>query len=73
MPIMSWQDDRQGIKLDWSHILPIPILNLMEQHALKNVRNFLNTSIYSYLETSGDQSSMINLNVLHFFFNTSVD
>jgi hypothetical protein len=24
----------------------------MEQHALKNVNNFLNTNIYSYLETA---------------------
>ncbi len=29
----------------------------MEQHTLKNVSNCLNTSIYSYLETSGGQSS----------------
>jgi hypothetical protein len=29
----------------------------MEQHALKNVNNCLNTSIYSYLETSGGQIS----------------
>ncbi len=29
----------------------------MEEHALKNVNNYLNTNIYSYLETSGGQSS----------------
>jgi hypothetical protein len=29
----------------------------MEQHALKNVNNCLNINIYSYLETSGGQSS----------------
>ena len=29
----------------------------MEQYSLKNVNNFLNTNIYSYLETSGGQSS----------------
>jgi hypothetical protein len=29
----------------------------MEQHALKNVNNCLNTNIYSYLESSGGQSS----------------
>ncbi len=29
----------------------------MEHHALKNVNNCLNTNIYSYLETSGGQSS----------------
>ena len=29
----------------------------MEQHTLKNVSNCVNTNIYSYLETSGGQSS----------------
>ena len=29
----------------------------MEQHALKNVNNCLNTIVYSSLETSGGQSS----------------
>jgi hypothetical protein len=29
----------------------------MEQHTLKNVSNCLKTNIYSYLETSGGQSS----------------
>jgi hypothetical protein len=36
----------------------------MEQHALENV--------YSYLETSGGQSSSLYLNALH-FYNTSVN
>jgi hypothetical protein len=45
---------------------------LMEQHALKNVNNCLNTNIYSYLETSGGQSSNLYLNFVH-FFNTSVN
>jgi hypothetical protein len=44
----------------------------MEQYALQNVNNCLNTSIYSYLETSGGQSSDPYLNVFH-FFNTRVD
>jgi hypothetical protein len=44
----------------------------MEQHALKYVYNWLNTNIYSYLETSGGQSSNLYLNVVH-FFNTSVN
>jgi hypothetical protein len=44
----------------------------MEQRALKNVNNDLNTNIYSYLETSGGQSSNTYLNVVH-FFNTSVN
>ncbi len=37
---------------------------------LKNVNNYLKTNIYSYLETSGGQSSNLYLNVVH-FFNTS--
>jgi hypothetical protein len=38
----------------------------MEQRTLKNVNNHLNINIYSYLETSGGQSSNIFLNVVHF-------
>ena len=45
---------------------------LMEQHTLKNVNNYLNTNIYSYLETSGGQNYNQYLNVVH-FFNTSVN
>jgi hypothetical protein len=44
----------------------------MEQCTLRNVNNYLNTNIYSYLETSGGQSSNLNLKVAH-FFNTSVN
>jgi hypothetical protein len=36
----------------------------MEQRALKNVNNCLNTNNYSYLETSGGQSSNLYLNVV---------
>jgi hypothetical protein len=43
----------------------------MEERALKNVNTFLNTNIYSYLETSGGQSSNLHLNFVH-YFNTSV-
>jgi hypothetical protein len=32
----------------------------------KNVSNCCNTNIYSYLETSGGQSSILYLNVVHF-------
>jgi hypothetical protein len=39
----------------------------MEQRDLKNVNKCLNTNIYSYLETSGDQSSNLYLNVGSFF------
>jgi hypothetical protein len=45
---------------------------LMEQHALKNVKSCLHTSIYSHLETSGGQSSNLYLNVPH-LFNTRVN
>ncbi len=38
----------------------------------KNMNNCLNTNIYSYLETSGGQSSNTYLSVVH-FFNTRVD
>jgi hypothetical protein len=44
----------------------------MEQHALKNVSGSLNANIYSYLETSGSQSSNLYLNVVP-FFNTSIN
>jgi len=44
----------------------------MEQHALKNVNNCLNTNIYSGLESSGGESSILYLNVAH-FFDTSVN
>jgi len=44
----------------------------MGQQALKNVNICVNTNIYSYLETSGGQSSNLYLNVVH-FFNTSVN
>jgi hypothetical protein len=36
---------------------------------MKNVNNCWNTNIYSYLETSGGQSSNLHLNVVHFFNN----
>jgi hypothetical protein len=39
----------------------------MEQCTLLNVNKCLNTSIYSYLETSSGQSSNVYLNVVHFF------
>ena len=38
----------------------------------KNTNSCLNTNIYSYLGTSGGQSSNLYLNVVH-FFNTSVN
>ncbi len=44
----------------------------VEHHALKNVNNYFYTNIYSYLETSGGQSSNPYLNVFH-FFNTRIN
>jgi hypothetical protein len=44
----------------------------MEQHVLKNVNNCLSTNIYSYLDTSGDQSYNLYKNIIH-FFNTGVN
>jgi len=45
---------------------------LMEQNALKIVSNCLNTNIYSYLETSGNQSYNLYLTVVP-IFNTSLN
>jgi hypothetical protein len=44
----------------------------MEQRTLLNVNNYLSINNYSYLETSGGQSTNLYLNVVH-FFNTSVN
>ena len=44
----------------------------MEERTLKIISNYLNTNIYSYLETSGGQRSNLHLNVVH-FFNTGVN
>ena len=56
------------------HAVPRVLTNLaypIEQRTLKNVNNYLNTNIYSGLETSGGKSSNLYLNVVH-FSNTSV-
>jgi len=39
----------------------------MEQGIFKILNNYFNTNIYSYLETSGGQSSDLYLNVVHLF------
>ncbi len=44
----------------------------MEQYALQNVNNYLNTNINSHLATSVGQISNLYLNVVH-FLNTSVN
>jgi hypothetical protein len=42
----------------------------IEQQALKIVNNGLNTNIFTYLETSGSQSSNLHLNVVQIFNNS---
>ena len=42
------------------------IFRATEERNLKNVKNCLNTNIYSYLETSCGQSSNLYLNMAHF-------
>jgi hypothetical protein len=44
----------------------------MKQHILKNTNSCWNAKISFYLETSGDQNSNLNINVVP-FFNTSVN
>ncbi len=38
----------------------------MEQRTLNNVSNYMNANTYSYLQTSGVQSSNLYSNVVHF-------
>jgi hypothetical protein len=40
-------------------ITTLSMMALIEQHALKNVNIYLNTNIYSYIESSGGQISNI--------------
>jgi hypothetical protein len=42
-------------------------LTLAMEQRFKNVNNYLNTNIDSYLEKSGGQSSKLYFNVVHFF------
>ncbi len=56
----------------WSGVKVINLFtDVIEQHTFKNANNCLNSNIYSYLKTSGGQSSNPYLNVVH-FFNTRV-
>jgi hypothetical protein len=41
-------------------------MNFGTNTKLKKLNNFLNTNIYSYLETCGGQSSNAYLNFVHF-------
>jgi hypothetical protein len=48
------------------------VVTTVTTNALENVNNCMNTNIYSYLDTSGGQSSNPYLNVVH-FLNTRAD
>ncbi len=77
---LAWnQQDRVMVTLAIAKF--VPQLCLLFGHAahhsneaarFKNVNNYLNTNIYSYLDTSTDQSSNIYWYVVH-FFNTSIN
>jgi hypothetical protein len=43
----------------------------VEQQALKNLNNCLNPNISFYLETTGGQSSILYLNLVHFFYTSA--
>ncbi len=63
---------RQGVPpLKWFKLFLVVVITL-EQGALENVNYYLNTNIYSYLETSCGQSSNLYLSVVH-CFKTSVN
>jgi hypothetical protein len=57
-------------------ILSTPNIQLnayaMEERTFRNVNYYFNTNIYSYLETSGGQSSYLYSKIVH-FLNTSVN
>ncbi len=61
-----------GVVVVMVAVAVVAVVVVMEQHDLKNVNNCMNTNIYSYLETSGGQSSNPYLNVVH-FLNTRAD
>ncbi len=69
--VFSRQDEFYTVSVK-SHLTNGIDLFSMEQHALKNVNNCLNTNIYSYLETSGGQSSNPYFNIVY-FLNTRAD
>jgi len=79
-PLSRWQFDKHFTPVTYRRIT-ISLCSFktqyggihgMEEHTLKNVNNCLNTNIYSYLETSGGQSSNPYLNVVH-LLNTRAD
>jgi len=58
-------------QLNWACAIKL-FTAVIEESALKNVNNRLNTDIYTYLRTSGGQSFNLYLNVVH-CFNTSLN
>ncbi len=61
----------KSLEIKWWHQAYI-ITQFNGTECFKNVNNCLNTNIYSYLETSGSQSSNLYLKAAH-FFNSSVN
>jgi len=61
---------RENVTNVWGGL--VPSSQTMEQHAVNNENNCLNTNIYSCLETSGGQSSNLYFNFVY-FFNDSVN
>ncbi len=55
-----------------SRIRNYNLADIIDQHALKNVSNCLNTNIYSYFKTSGGQSSNLYLNVAYLFYTSTI-
>ncbi len=45
----------------------------MEQRTFKNVKNYFDSNIYTFSETSGGQSSNLYLNVVHFIIPDILD
>ncbi len=60
------------LQIKHNNYLQTKALFIMEQQALKNVNNCVNTNIYSYLETSSGKISSLYLKAVH-LFNTSVN
>ncbi len=54
------------------HMFMLTLLQPNGTAHLKNVNNYLNANIYSYIETSGGQSCNLHINAVH-IFNTSVN
>jgi hypothetical protein len=57
----------QGTKPSTTKLFWMIEIYKIEQHTLKHVYNWFNTNIYSYLESSGGQSSNLYLKCCSFF------